>query len=66
LLEAGIVSHEKQHATRLTVSDGNAEDGLQIEGAPGKKTGDVRHRAGMIADLEFEMGGRHGGKGVGK
>jgi hypothetical protein len=62
LFEAGIIGHEEQHAAGLSVTYRHAEDGLKIEGAAGEETGDVRHRAGMIADLEFEMGGRHGGK----
>lgn len=66
LVEARGVGKEEEHAAGGTVVDGDAEDGVEVEGAAGKEAGDVGHRAGMIADAKLENGrgrrGRHRGR----
>lgn len=65
LLKPRIGGNEQQDAAGGAVGVGDAEDGVEIEGAAGEEAGDVGHRARVIADAQFEDdGGRCGGRVV--
>lgn len=52
--EAWIGWDEKEYAAGGAVGVGDAEDGVEVEGATGKEAGDVGHRARVVADAEFD------------
>ena len=57
LLQFWFIGHVEEDSARLAARQRHDNDGIEIEGAAGKQSGDVRHRAGMVAHHEFEDGG---------
>lgn len=56
LFEFWLVGQVKEDAACFGAGQRNHDDGFEVEGAAGEKSGDVRHRAGMVAHDEFEEG----------
>jgi hypothetical protein len=52
--EAGLVGDEEEDAAGGAVGGRDAEDGVEVEGATREEAGDVGHRAGVVADAEFD------------
>ena len=65
LIETRFVGDEQPDAAGLAIGERRARNGFEIEGAAGEQTGDVRHRAGMVAHAELEHDGPAGVGGGG-
>ena len=54
LFQPRLIGDEQQHRARAAIANGGAHDGLQIERATRKQTGDVRHRTRMITHPQLD------------
>ncbi len=54
LNETWIGWDEKEYAAGGAVGVWDAKDGIEVKGAAREEAGDVGHRAGVIADAEFD------------